>query len=126
MMPVISVEPLAEGAVCVHLVGDLDLAAVPTLEAELLAAVASTRDVVVSAAEVTFLDCAALGALNSARLQAAQCGGRLCLAGPNRPVVRLLELTNLADHFETYPDPESAVDGSLRTGSCGSPLRSPS
>jgi anti-anti-sigma factor len=120
------VAPLSEGAVCVRLVGDLDLAAAATLRAQLLAAVASAPDVVVSTAGVTFLDCACLGVLNSARLQASQRGGRLCLAGPTRPVVRLLELTNLVEHFEVYPDPESAVDASVRSGSSGSPVRLPS
>jgi anti-sigma B factor antagonist len=126
MMPVISVVPLSDGAVCVRLVGELDLASVPALRAQLHAAVASTPDVVVSAAGVTFLDCAGLGALNSARLQAVERGGRLCLAGPSPPVVRLLQLTRLAEHFETYPDPESAVDLPLRSGSSGSPSHSPS
>jgi anti-sigma B factor antagonist len=126
MMPVISVVPLTERAVCVRLVGELDLAAAPALRAQLLTAVASAPDVVVSTAGVTFLDCACLGALNSARVQAAQRGGRLCLAGPTRPVVRLLELTNLAEHFEIHPDPESAVEATLRNGSSASPSRSPS
>jgi anti-sigma B factor antagonist len=126
MMPVISMEPLSEGAVCVHLLGELDVAAAPTLRAQLLTAVSSGPDVVVSAAGVTFLDCACLGVLNSARLQAAERGGRLCLVGPTRPVVRLLELTGLAAHFETCPDLESAVDALVRSGSSGWPSRSPS
>jgi anti-sigma B factor antagonist len=126
MKPLMSVVPLSEGAVCVRLVGELDLAAAPALRVQLVTAVASARDVVVSTAGVTFLDCACVGALNAARLQAAERGGRLCLADLTRPVVRLLALTNLAEHFETYPDPESAMAPSVRSGSSGLPSRSPS
>lgn len=126
MMPAVSVVPLSDGAVCVRLVGEFDFAAAPALRAQLVTAVASAPDVVVSTAGVTFLDCACLGALNSARLQATERGGRLRLAGLTRPVVRLLALTNLAEHFETCPDRESAADPSLRSGSSGLPSRSPS
>lgn len=126
MMPVISVVPLSDGAVCVRLVGELDLAAVPALQAHLHAALASAPDVVVSTAGVTFLDCACLGALNSARLQAAERGGRLRLADPTPPVARLLRLTKLAEHFETCPDPGAAADRAFRSGSSGLPSRSPS
>jgi anti-sigma B factor antagonist len=126
MMPVISTVPLSEGALCVRLAGEFDFAAASALRGQLAAAVASAPDVVVSTAGVTFLDCACLGIVNSARLQAAERGGRLCLASLTRPVARLLELTKLAEHFETYPDPESAVDGSVRSGSSASPLHSPS
>jgi anti-sigma B factor antagonist len=124
MMPVISAVALSDDAVCVRLVGELDLAAAPALRAELDGAVASAPDVVVSTAGVSFLDCACLGVLNSARLQAAERGGRLCLAGVTPPVARLLRLANLAEHFETYPDPESAVASSIRNGSSASPSRS--
>jgi anti-sigma B factor antagonist len=126
MMPVISVVPLSEGAVCVRLVGELDFAEAPVLRAELNAAVASADHVVVSTAEVSFLDCACLGVLNSARVRAAERGVRFSLAGATRPVARLLELTNLTEYFETYPDLEIAVEPSVRNGFSGSPLHSPS
>jgi anti-sigma B factor antagonist len=126
MMPVISLVPLDDGAVCVRLAGELDLAAAPTLRGRLHAAVTSTPDVVVSTAGVTFLDCACLGVLNSARLQAAERGGRLCLAAVTPPVRRLLELTRMAEHFEIHRDPESVDAAAVRSGSSGSPSRSPS
>jgi len=126
MMPVISVVPLPEGAVCVRLVGELDFAAAPALRAELHSAVASASHVVVSTAGVSFLDCACLGVLNSARVRAAERGVRFSLAGVTRPVARLLELTSLTEYFGTYPDLQSALEPWVRNGSSGSPLHSPS
>ncbi len=126
MMPVISTMPLPGGGACLRLVGEFDLAAAPSLRRQLLAAVASAPEVVVAADSVTFLDCACLAALNAARLRAAEGGSRFCLVGAGPSVVRLLELTNLAEHIECHPDLASALDGPIRSGSCGSPSRSPS
>jgi anti-anti-sigma factor len=110
MLPIISAIPLRDGAVCVRLIGEFDLAAASSLRDHLHRAIAGSRDVVVSTSGVTFFDCTCLGTLNWARLQAAEHGGRLCLVGSARPVLRLLTLTNMLEHFEQYPDLDSAME----------------
>ncbi|MGW4379726.1 STAS domain-containing protein [Kitasatospora sp. NPDC004531] len=75
--------------------GEIDLDTVPSLRRALAAAIDSHREVVLDLSEVTFMDCAGLGALVRARNQADRCGARLVLRGAGRRVVRLLELTGL-------------------------------
>ncbi|MFF2546483.1 STAS domain-containing protein [Kitasatospora sp. NPDC058063] len=73
--------------------GEIDLDTAPALRGALTAAFESHREVALDLSEVTFIDCAGLGALVRARNQADRCGGRLVLRGAGRRVVRLLELT---------------------------------
>ncbi|MFI8461996.1 STAS domain-containing protein [Kitasatospora sp. NPDC085464] len=75
--------------------GEIDLDTAPTLRRALAAALASHREVVLDLSEVTFMDCAGLGALVQACDQADRRGRRLILRGAGRCVVRLLELTGL-------------------------------
>ncbi|GAA2263096.1 hypothetical protein GCM10010430_54490 [Kitasatospora cystarginea] len=58
---------------------------------------------VLDLSEVTFMDCAGLGALVRARNQADRCGARLVLRGAGRCVVRLLKLTGLHRRLAVEP-----------------------
>ncbi|MFF2548830.1 STAS domain-containing protein [Kitasatospora sp. NPDC058063] len=75
--------------------GEIDLDAAPSLRRALATALESHQEVVLDLSEVTFMDCAGLGALVRARNQADRCGARLVLRGADRRVVRLLKLTGL-------------------------------
>ena len=110
MIPVIDTVAVPDDTLCVRLSGEIDLASAPSLRATLFEAIGSARHVLVRADRVTFLDCAALGALNRARVRAIEHGSRLSLVQPAHPVTRLLKLTGLMEQFDTYPDLESALE----------------
>ncbi|MEU9079558.1 STAS domain-containing protein [Kitasatospora sp. NPDC004745] len=83
--------------------GEIDLDTAPSLRRALAAALESHREVVLDLSEVTFMDCAGLGALVRARNQADRCGGRLSLRGARHRVARLLELTGLHRRLAVEP-----------------------
>ncbi|MFD9124725.1 STAS domain-containing protein [Kitasatospora sp. NPDC059571] len=83
--------------------GEIDLDTAPALLRALAAALESHREVVIDLSEVTFMDCAGLGALVRARNQADRCGARLVLRGAGCCIVRLLRLTGL--HRRLAPEP---------------------
>lgn len=81
--------------------GELDLRAKPALYLELDAALADADFVlVVDLAEVTFMDCSALGVLVSLSEVAQASERRIALISPSRAVRRLLELTGTAGLFD--------------------------
>ncbi|MGW7444161.1 STAS domain-containing protein [Kitasatospora sp. NPDC054795] len=73
--------------------GEIDLDTAPSLRRALATALETHREVVLDLSEVTFMDCAGLGALVRARNQADRSGRHLILRGTSRCVVRLLKLT---------------------------------
>ena len=80
----------------VSLSGELDLSALPALRAQLreLIDLRAPTVAIVNMADVTFMDCSALGSLIEAR---TRLGRRLVLNQASRPVVRLLELCGHSD-----------------------------
>jgi anti-sigma B factor antagonist len=97
----------------VHLVtasGELDLSAAPQLSAILTMAAASSQGVVVLDMDgTTFIDSTALGVVIRAADQLTAAGKRLIVVAPDGPVSRLLELTNLKQHFSVHPDRDAAI-----------------
>ncbi|GAA2837034.1 hypothetical protein GCM10010441_71790 [Kitasatospora paracochleata] len=83
--------------------GEIDLDTATSLRRALAAALESHREVVLDLSEVTFMDCAGLGALVRARNQADRCGARLVLRGAGHRVVRLLKLTGLHRRLAVEP-----------------------
>ncbi|AUY48353.1 STAS domain-containing protein [Streptomyces sp. CB01881] len=83
--------------------GEIDLDTAPALRRTLAAALESHREVVLDLSEVTFMDCAGLGALVRARNQADRSGRRLVLHDAGRRVVRLLKLTSLYRRLAVDP-----------------------
>ncbi|MFF7585900.1 STAS domain-containing protein [Kitasatospora purpeofusca] len=83
--------------------GEIDLDTAPSLRRDLATALDSHHEVVLDLSEVTFMDCAGLGALVRARKQADRCGARLVLRGAGRHVLRLLELTGLHRRLTVEP-----------------------
>ncbi|GAA2753488.1 STAS domain-containing protein [Kitasatospora cinereorecta] len=84
--------------------GEIDLDTATSLRRALAAALGSHREVVLDLSEVTFMDCAGLGALVWARNHADRCGARLVLRGAGRCVVRLLKLTGLHRRLAVEPE----------------------
>jgi anti-sigma B factor antagonist len=96
-----------------HLVtasGELDLAAAPQLSAILTMGVAgSSRVVVLDMTGATFIDSTALGVVIRSADELTSAGKRLFVVSPEGPVSRLLELTNLKQHFAVYTSRDDAV-----------------
>lgn len=109
LSPTISAMQIGEHAIHVQLVGDFDLASASELRRALDAALETAQHVVVAADSMTFLDCCCLGALNGARVRAAETGRCLTLVAPAPCVTRLLALTRLDEHFTVHSDLTSAL-----------------
>ncbi|MFI6151123.1 STAS domain-containing protein [Kitasatospora sp. NPDC051170] len=85
--------------------GEIDLDTAPRLRRELERALVEHPMVVLDLSQVTFMDCAGLGALLRARSQADHSGRRLVVHGVSRPVARLLKLTGLTRRLVPAPGP---------------------
>jgi anti-anti-sigma factor len=87
--------------------GELDLAAAPQLRRHFDEAAGDA--LIVDFARTTFIDSAVLKELLRGRVELAERGMRLILAGVPVPVRRLLDLTRTSELFEDAPDVESAL-----------------
>src|SRR3954453_19060820 len=89
-----------------HLVvasGELDIAATPRLSTVLAMAYASPGGrLVLDLSDVAFIDSTALGTSLKAAAQLGEPGTNLAGVGPEGPVRRLLELTNLTQRFRMF------------------------
>jgi len=82
---------------------------------------------------ITFIDCCGLRILELARLRADAGGGRLVLAAPSEPMLRLMELAGVTDSFTIVgrarppiPQPSTRRIGNRARGlprSVGQPVR---
>jgi anti-sigma B factor antagonist len=100
----LTIEPLAEGAVCVALRGELDLEHAYTFDEE-LRRVEGDRPhcLVLDLRGLSFLDSCGLARLLAARRRARRENRRLLLVR-SEPVQRLMAITAVGDHFETVSD----------------------
>jgi anti-sigma B factor antagonist len=106
----LTVEPLAGGAVCVALRGELDFEHAYTFDEELRRVEAGRPPCLALDLDgLEFLDSAGLGRLLAVRRRARRDGRRLLLVRPGPPVRRLLALTALDEQFEVVSElPASA------------------
>jgi anti-anti-sigma factor len=93
--------------VVVTLRGELDIANAADLGAVLSAAVARNPHVIADLSDLTFIDCASVGALVRAR--AREAGGGLVLAGARGKVLRVITLPCLAIGFPVYASVDEAA-----------------
>ncbi|GGZ47347.1 anti-sigma factor antagonist [Streptomyces subrutilus] len=94
------------GPPVVRVAGELDADRAGAVLTELIRAVATgSGDVVADVSAVTFCDSSGLNALLRARMAAGEAGRRLCLAGANPQLERLLELTGVRPLFPVVPVP---------------------
>jgi anti-sigma B factor antagonist len=96
------------GAVVVHLAGEIDLYNAADVGAALAEVAESEPDrVVVDLGAVDFVDSTALGTLIEARKRLAS--ARLVLAAPGPDVRRALEVAGLIDHFPVHDSVDAAL-----------------
>jgi anti-sigma B factor antagonist len=99
-----------EGAPCIALRGELDIADVPRVERELDAAIAATAGAfLVDLCALEFLDSSGIRTLLRARALLAREDRTLALVCPPGPALRPLELAGVADLFTIYTGREDAA-----------------
>jgi anti-sigma B factor antagonist len=107
--PVRSVEAV-NGAVVVHLAGELDLYNAEEIRAALETAIGgSPSRVVVDLAEVMFVDSTALGVLIEARSKLGRNG--LVLAAPQLETRRTLQVSGIDRHLPVHDTVDAALAG---------------
>ena len=101
----LTIEPLADGAVCVALRGELDLEHAYTFDEE-LRRIEENRPhcLVLDLRGLSFLDSCGLARLLAARKRARRGRWRLLLVRGGPAVQRLLALTAVGEHFETVSE----------------------
>lgn len=102
--------------VCVaHLEGEIDISVVPSVKAALDSTVeGGCENLILDLSEVTYADSSALGLLVWLDHRLTPRGGKLILAGANRDVARVLELSglvNIAPSIAASPSVVSAMEG---------------
>jgi anti-sigma B factor antagonist len=85
--------------------GELDAYAAPGLEDHISALLSDgVRTLVLDLSQTAFLDSSGLRALLTVHRKLDSGDGRFELRNPSEPVLRLLEITGLRDHFGLTPD----------------------
>ena len=83
--------------------GELDAYSAPAVEEQITALMGTGARVVLELSETSFLDSSGLRAILTANRRLAGEQGTLVLRAPSEPVVRLLEITGLTEHFVIEP-----------------------
>ncbi|MFB9383922.1 STAS domain-containing protein [Pseudonocardia petroleophila] len=99
-----------EGAVVVHVVGEVDTLTAPLLRAQLDEQIAAVPLLVLDLTDVTFLGSAGLAVLVAAKDDADRRGHRLRLVCGSRIVTRALQATGLLTLFDTADGVPEALD----------------
>jgi anti-sigma B factor antagonist len=106
-----------EGAPCIALRGELDIADVPRVERELEAAIAASEGAfLVDMCALEFLDSSGIRTLLRARALLAREDRALALVCPPGPALRPLELAGVADLFTIYAARKDAARALLPEG----------
>ncbi|PXY35397.1 hypothetical protein BA062_07595 [Prauserella flavalba] len=109
-----------DGCVLATVVGELDAATAPALDAEIRALPAGeTTALVLDLTRVGFCAAAGISTLLDLLEHTNSMGASLALVADSTPVIRPLELLGLADRFTMFPS-RSAALASLGTAPAGS------
>ncbi len=93
-------------------IGELDLASVPRLRQEVLAALSSPGgDVLLDLAAVDFVDSVGLGGVVAVAKRVIGAGGRFAIARPEERVWAVFRLVGLDKVFDRFDDLDGAVAG---------------
>lgn len=98
-----------EGAVIVHVRGEVDIATAPRLKEELTRLVAQGRPVIVDAGGIAYFDLAGVRALEAVDGVAMGNGIRVSLAGASRAVIRILDIVWPNGSMAVYDSVDEAV-----------------
>jgi anti-anti-sigma factor len=98
-----------DGAVVVHLVGDLDIVTSRQLDETLTDARGTVEHVILDLSAVDFMDTSSLAVIVSHWKDLVSDGGSLALAGARFQYTRTLWITGLADRIPMYDNVDVAV-----------------
>lgn len=104
----VRVEELPDGAVVMHVHGDLDLATAPELERELAERTADAR-LVIDLTPCSFLDSSGVRVLAAAAGDAERRGGQLGLVVVDPGIARVLEITGIDSLTAVHSSLEAAL-----------------
>ena len=99
-----------QDGILLALSGELDLASVSAVDAELRRAEQAHGLIVVDLARVTFMDASGLAALIAADLRLRERHGCLAVVRASRQVARLFELTGAAGQLTMAEDIDDTID----------------
>ncbi|WP_210584091.1 STAS domain-containing protein [Streptomyces sp. GESEQ-35] len=100
------------GRTVVELFGEIDIAVVLRITAELDTATGRPEtEVVIDLGPVDFLDCSGLGLLCRARRRVEERGGRLTLVCPHPVILKMLRIVGLGHVFTPRATLAEALDG---------------
>ena len=101
---------IVEGVVLVEVAGELEIYTAPQLQEQLEAQLnQGTKTLIVSLAQVEFIDSTGLAVLNAARVRLRDQGGKLVLVCNKERVIRPFEISGLHRLFVLFPTIEAAV-----------------
>ena len=107
----VTAEEVRPGVTRVTLEGELDIASAYAFDRRLLAVEqGQPRLVVVDLRGLSMLDSAGLARLVSAQRRARRGGWRLVLVRGGRAIQRVLQTTQLVEHFDTARDLQAALE----------------
>ena len=95
-------ETAPDGAIVIHVTGELDLAGVPQLEAATASALESPA-VTIDLTECTFLDSSGVRALTQAARDVPARGGQLAVVTNDPGILRVLEITGIDTLLDVRP-----------------------
>lgn len=90
---------------CVALQGEVDAHSAPEVADRFASLPEGDDDILITMAEVTFMDSSGLRVLIDLQQRAGAAGRRLVLESPSQSVIRLLEVSGLSDHFTIRTEP---------------------
>ena len=95
------IEDASQGRTIVKLGGELDIASAPELRERLLAILSrqTPSDLVLDLSELRFIDSSGIAVFVNTERRARLLGGTLALVAPQAPVLRVLQVCGLDQHF---------------------------
>jgi anti-sigma B factor antagonist len=105
-----------DGAICLALTGELDLASVPTLQAHLKAVAKTDDNLIVDMSALLYIDSTGAKALLDAQRAYSRTGRRLGLAAASPTTRRILEVLGLETVLPMFPTVDAAPHQLRRRG----------
>lgn len=99
-----------EGAVCIALIGELDLASVSTLQAQFMAVAQSEDHVIVDMSELRYIDSTGAKALLDAHRLLSRTRRRIVLAAVQPMARRIIDVMGLEKAIPIFPTIEAALE----------------
>lgn len=111
--------PLEEGVVLLDLLGEVDVVTSPKIKEAVISIVKEGYGkVVVSLEQVRYIDSSGLGVLLGALKKVRELHGHICLVCNNPQIIKIFEITGLANVFEICKCREEGLESLRATCLC--------